>query len=524
MHHTYISRTAAALLCCAFLAAPAAAAQVSLSYINGPGSVAAVDAAQGALNQVSPAWLELNDDGSLRLSGASRAFVSQMHDRGIAVLPFLSNHWDRDLGRAAIENRQALTDQLAKAVRDYDLDGISLDLENMTAEHADDYTDLVRLLRQKLPKDKQIAVAVAANPRNFTTGWHASYDYAGLAEWADYLMVMTYDEHYRGGTAGPVASLDFVERSIRYALERVPAEQLVLGVAFYGRIWGEDGSAAQGVGIREVQVSQLMELYGTDTVYDRQEGAAMATLTIPETATVAVAGVPLTAGEYTVWHSSAAGRKAILQLVEQYGLLGAGSWSLGQETADTWDYYSLWLHGAYFDDMVGHWSRNAVAQAVADGWVQGVSNDRFAPEGTLTRAQTASLLARLLELPAGTSSFSDTAGHWAEDDIAAAAAAGLVQGRGDGIFAPDAPVTRQELAVMLHRAAGSPGASTSALRGFSDAGQVSDWAGTAMAWAVNEGLFTGSGGKLLPRSNTTRAQAVTLLSRYDSLNLSKKCF
>lgn len=512
MNHTYIFRAAAALLCCAVLASPAGA-RLSLSYINGTGTVSAVDTAQGALNQVSPAWLEINSDGSLRLKGASRTFVDQMHDRDIAVLPFLSNHWDRDLGRAAIENREALTDQLAKAVRDYDLDGISLDLENMTAEHADDYTDLVRLLRQKLPRDKQIPVAVAANPRNFTTGWHASYDYAGLAKWADYLMVMTYDEHYRGGEAGPVASVDFVESSIRYALQRVPAEQLVLGVAFYGRIWGETGSGVQGVGIREVQVSQLLERYGTGTSYDEREGATVATLTIPETAKESVAGVPLTAGDYTVWYSGHQGRKEILELVEEYDLLGAGSWSLGQETADTWNYYNLWLHGAYFDDMVGHWSRNDVAQAVHDGWVKGVSDSRFAPEGTLTRAQTAALLVRLLDLPAGTSAFTDTAGHWAEQDIAAAAAAGLVEGRGEGVFAPDAPVTRQELAVMIHRAAGSPSASTTALGRFSDGQQVSDWARTAMAWAVNEGIFTGSGGRLLPRSNTTRAQAVTLLSR-----------
>ena len=186
MHHMYIFRAAAALLCAAVLAAPAQA-RVSLSYINGPGAAAAVSTAQGALNQVSPAWLELNPDGSLRLTGASRSFVEEMHRQNIAVLPFLSNHWDRTLGQAALDNREALTDQLAQVVRDYDLDGISLDLENMTKEHADEYTDMVRLLRQKLPKGKQIAVAVAANPRNFTTGWHASYDYAGLAEWADYL-------------------------------------------------------------------------------------------------------------------------------------------------------------------------------------------------------------------------------------------------------------------------------------------------------------------------------------------------
>ena len=67
---------------------------------------------------------------------------------------------------------------------------------------------------------------------------------------------------------------------------------------------------------------------------------------------------------------------------------------------------------------------------------------------------------------------------------------------------------------MLYRAAGSPETDSDGLQDYRDGGSVSDWAKSAMAWAVEQGILTGSGGKLLLRAGTTRAQAVTLLARY----------
>lgn len=97
----------------------------------------------------------------------------------------------------------------------------------------DAYTDLVRLLREKLPADKEVSVAVAANPNGWTKGWHGTYNYKELAKYASYLMIMAYDESYEGGPEGPVASIGFVDRSIQYALKQgVPADKVVLGVPF----------------------------------------------------------------------------------------------------------------------------------------------------------------------------------------------------------------------------------------------------------------------------------------------------
>lgn len=83
-------------------------------------------------------------------------------------------------------------------------------------------------------------------PKGWNTGWHGSYDYSALSKYADYLMIMAYDEHYQGSPAGPVAGMEFVEESIKYALKHVPKEKIVLGVPFFGRVWGPGRALTAG--------------------------------------------------------------------------------------------------------------------------------------------------------------------------------------------------------------------------------------------------------------------------------------
>ena len=92
-----------------------------------------------------------------------------MHDKGIKVVPFLSNHWNRTAGINALKNIESLSTQIADYVEEYDLDGINVDIENVTHEQKDQYTQFVKLLREKIPGHKEISVAVAANPNNWQT-------------------------------------------------------------------------------------------------------------------------------------------------------------------------------------------------------------------------------------------------------------------------------------------------------------------------------------------------------------------
>ena len=143
----------------------------------------------------------------------------------------------------------------------------------------------------------------------------------------------------------------------------------------------------------------------------------------------------------------------------------------------------------------------------------------FAPDMTMSRAMLATVLYRLSgeTAPAGGAAFADTpADAWFAEAAAWSVATGIANGRGEG-FAPDEPVTREEIAAMLYRFVRHLGLKVSgsaSLSDFPDGAQTSDWAQEAMAWAVGAGLFHGDEtGALNPGGEASRAEIAVLMER-----------
>ena len=237
--------------------------KISMVYLYGNYDyISLVNRNDNAVNVVSPSYFDLDDSGNLSLNYVDKTLIKEMHSKSIKVTPFLSNHWDRNKGRAALSNSEQLVNDLVYVINQYNLDGINIDIENVTEKDKENYIELVRLLRSKLPEEKTVSVAVAANPNNYKNGWQGSYDYEKLAQYADYLMIMAYDEHYEGGTEGSVASKSFIENSIKYALQRVSAEKIVVGLPFYGRYW-KNGSSSGGYCVTLNKIQSLINEYNS---------------------------------------------------------------------------------------------------------------------------------------------------------------------------------------------------------------------------------------------------------------------
>ena len=111
--------------------------------------------------------------------------------------------------------------------------------------------------------------------------------------------------------------------------------------------------------------------------------------------------------------------------------------------------------------------------------------------------------------------FSDVVSDaWYSEAVAWAAARGIVSGYGNGLFGPGDNITREQLAVMLWRYAGSPAATNKELH-FSDAGEASNYALDALLWSVEDGIINGKGGGILdPKGLATRAQVAQMLKNY----------
>lgn len=155
-----------------------------------------------------------------------------------------------------------------------------------------------------------------------------------------------------------------------------------------------------------------------------------------------------------------------------------------------------------FNDMADHWAKDAVEFASSRELFNGVGNDAFGPDRSMTRGMVGTVLARL----AG----ADTAGG--ETWYAKGTAWAVENGISDGT-APEQPVTREQLAAMLYRYAGSP--AVSGELGFDDADSISAWARDAVRWCVDNGILNGVGGnRMAPQDLARRGQVAAMLMRF----------
>ena len=155
-----------------------------------------------------------------------------------------------------------------------------------------------------------------------------------------------------------------------------------------------------------------------------------------------------------------------------------------------------------FNDMADHWAKDAVEFASSRELFNGVGNDAFGPDRSMTRGMVSTVLARL----AG----ADTAGG--ETWYAKGTVWAVENGISDGT-APEQPVTREQLAAMLYRYAGSPAVSCEL--GFDDADSISAWARDAVRWCVDNGILNGVGGnRMTPQDLARRGQVAAMLMRF----------
>ena len=175
----------------------------------------------------------------------------------------------------------------------------------------------------------------------------------------------------------------------------------------------------------------------------------------------------------------------------------------------------------FTDVKEGDWFHDAVQYAYENGLMDGVGDGQFAPNATTNRAMVVTILYRLADEPAvsGDVAFTDVeSGLWYSNAVLWAAQKGIVNGVSETEFAPSGDLTREQLATILYRYAQDQGYDVSAqadLSGFPDAGDIQSYATQALSWAVAEGLLQGfEDDSLQPGGTATRAQIATILMRF----------
>ena len=173
----------------------------------------------------------------------------------------------------------------------------------------------------------------------------------------------------------------------------------------------------------------------------------------------------------------------------------------------------------YADVDAGSWYAQAVEYVRDNGLMSGTSDNQFSPGGTMTRAMLAQTLYRAAGSPAvsGSDAFTDTqADAWYADAVLWATQEGIISGYGGGLLGTNDPVSREQIAVILWRDAGSPAAQAGTP--FADEGSIASWAVQAVDWAQSSGILSGrENNRFDPQASATRAEVAVMLRAYRTM-------
>lgn len=279
------------------------------------------------LNVVAPTWYRLADDEGNVESIASSDYVTRAHMLGLNVWASVDDQQegvkDSDLFPYT-SKREKIINQLIASAIEYDLDGISLDIEYVVAEVADDYIEFVRELSVKC-RANGIVLSVC---NKLPEASNSFMNLGAQGEVADYVILMGYDEHWGPASgAGSVASLPWVAQGVQTAVEAMDSKKVILAIPFYTRIWTED---AEG----EVVDCQTVDM---DT--------AIKTLADKGVEAVWVDNYGQNYGEYEtedgnivrIWLEDVTSIEEKLKLISEYEIAGMGAWRLGLENGDLWN-------------------------------------------------------------------------------------------------------------------------------------------------------------------------------------------
>ena len=298
------------------------------------------------LTTISPTWFMVKNTSGDVKSLASSQYVNYAHQSNIEVWALVKD-FDGGIGSpeetlellSKTKNRENLINQLISEVLKNDIDGINVDFEKVSKECGEHYLQFLRELSLKCRQNEIILSVVNPVPSKYST----QYDLEEQGEVVDYVIIMGYDEHYKGSPeSGPIASLSFVQKGIEDALKDVPAEKLINAVPFYTRLWKEvlkteeELAEQEGTDAAEYPYNVTSQAYGMSKIKVAIE-ASEAEIVVDKATGQNYAEWEEDGATYKVWLEDEFALEEKLKLMKEYKLAGVASWRLGFETSSVWE-------------------------------------------------------------------------------------------------------------------------------------------------------------------------------------------
>lgn len=298
------------------------------------------------LTTISPTWFSVNDTKGNINSFASSQYVNYAHQSNIEVWAAVDdfnggiNSTEQTyelLSRTA--TREKLINQLIAEALKTGIDGINVDFEMVSEECGAHYIQFIRELSVMCRKNGIILSVDSPVPKSYNT----QYNLKEQGVFADYVILMGYDEHYAGSPkSGPVASLSYVKGGIDEALKTVPKEKLINAVPFYTRLWEEtpkteeELEAQAGTEAAEYPMNVTSKAYGMSKA-EQIVSDSGAELVVDKATGLNYATWENGGATYKIWLEDLTALEAKLKLMKEYHLAGVAAWRLGFEKSGTWE-------------------------------------------------------------------------------------------------------------------------------------------------------------------------------------------
>ncbi len=297
------------------------------------------------LTTIAPTWYHVkNTDGDLE-SLSSSDYVEKARQLKVDVWATVRD-FDGGINSqsetyellSSTSKREKLINQLISDALQTNIAGINVDFEKVSEECGEHYIQFIRELSVKCRQSALVLSVDNYVPKDY----NMQYNRKEQGVFADYIIIMGYDEHYGGSPeAGSVSSYNFVQEGIEETLKEVPAEKVISGIPFFTRLWSEKPKTQEqlakdkGTEAEQYGTSVKSEAYGMSRAKEKVE-AAGAEITWDEETKQNFA--TWTDGEttYKIWLEDVKSLEPKLKLMKEYGLAGSAAWALGQESSDVW--------------------------------------------------------------------------------------------------------------------------------------------------------------------------------------------
>ena len=288
--------------------------------------------AQG-LNVISPTWFSFADTAGNLVSYANADYVTEAHNRGIAVWPALMDVYGGEVTAPGIlatyEARSNVINQLMSIAAETGIDGINVDIETIDEDSVPQY---LQFLKELVVAGHAQNLIISVD--NYVPLYTSYLNRRTQARIVDYLVIMAYDEHTAGSEeAGSVSSLPFVEQGITDTLAEAPAKQVICGIPFYTRGWtatfGVELPASEALGMDAA--AQWAEAHDITLNWDSENGQNYGTSEDGS-------------ARYSIWMEDEKSIGEKMKLIEKYDLAGVSVWRLGLERADVWSIIQEYLN------------------------------------------------------------------------------------------------------------------------------------------------------------------------------------